>query len=177
MIEPVGTSRRVVLYGNPALRTKARPIRAITADIRRLFADLKASMLAADGLGLAANQIAETVQCFAVNPPGADVDAAPYCLCNPQLIGAEGRIEREEGCLSLPGLYDILARPEHVRVRGIDENGREVTVEASGLLARVLLHELDHLNGVLFIDHLSPTRQLMVNSRLQQLAAREQDCA
>ena len=176
MSEPAGTSRRVVLYGNPALRTKSRLIAKITADVVRLFADLKVSLLTADGVGLAANQIAETVQCFALDPRGADIDREPYCICNPEIVAQEGRVENEEGCLSLPGLYDFLKRPELVRIKGIGEQGKEITIEGTGLMARAIMHELDHLNGVLFVDHLSASRRKMVAGKLSEFEQREQAC-
>ena len=134
-------------------------------------------MLSADGLGLAANQVAETVRCFAINPPGADTDAEPYVICNPEVVATEGKVEAEEGCLSLPGLYDFLPRPEWVRVKGIDERGRELTVEARGLLARAMLHELDHLNGVVFTDLLGKSRRAMVASKLREVEERVRQCA
>jgi peptide deformylase len=176
MPEPAGTSRRVVLYGNPALRTKSRLIRKITADVVRLFADLKVTLLTADGVGLAANQIAETLQCFALDPRGADIDHKPYCICNPEVVATEGKVENEEGCLSLPGLYDFLKRPEFVRVKGIDEEGKETMIEATGLMARAIMHEMDHLNGVLFVDHLSPSRRRMVGGKLSEFEERERMC-
>lgn len=177
MAPAAGTRRRVVLYGHPALRTKSGLIADIDARMVRLFADLKLTMLEADGLGLAANQIAETVRCFAVNPSGADADAEPYVLCNPEIVATEGRVEAEEGCLSLPRLYDFVTRPEWVRVRGVDEAGRELVVEASGLLARAMMHEIDHLNGVLFVDHLGKSRRKMVESKLHEFEERERQCA
>jgi peptide deformylase len=162
-----------VLYGNPVLRVESRPVKNITRDLAKLLADLKTTMIEQDGLGLAANQIAEPVSVFALNPRSADQDENPYCVLNPRVVATEGRIEAEEGCLSLPGVYDILPRPELVRVTGQDESGRPVTFDARGMLARAVLHEIDHLHGVLFIDHLSPTRRRMLATRLEEIEARE----
>ena len=173
MARPAGKNRRVVLYGHPALRTKSRIIGELTPELVQFLADLKQSMLTQDGLGLAANQVAETVAAFAVNPSAADIDREPYCVLNPQVAATEGLIEAEEGCLSLPGLFDFLPRPEYVRITGIDEDGRPITVEGTGLLARAMLHEIDHLNGVLFIDHLSNSRRKMFSTRLKELEAQE----
>jgi peptide deformylase len=169
----VGRNRRVVLYGHPALRTRARLITAIDAEVRQLLADLKVSMLTQDGLGLAANQIGAPVAVFALNPTAADVEEEPYCLLNPELVSTEGRIEAEEGCLSLPGLFDFLARPEKVTVSGLDETGKRVQRTASGLLARAIMHEIDHLNGVLFIDFLGESRRRMLATRLKELESTE----
>ena len=173
MPEPAGSNRRIVLFGNPVLRTATRPIAEITDDLRALLADLKTTMLAQDGLGLAANQIAEPISAFAVNPRGAEKDAEPYCILNPAIVATEGSVEAEEGCLSMPGVYDFLPRPEYVRMSGIDENGRTVQVEGRGLLARALVHEFEHLRGMLFIDHLSETRRLMLKTRLDELQSEE----
>ncbi len=173
MARPAGRNRRVVLYGHPALRTKSRLIEKLTPELTPFLADLKASMLKQDGLGLAANQIAETVAAFAINPRADDVDVEPYCIINPQVVATEGRVEAEEGCLSLPGLFDFLPRPEFVRVTGLDEELRPITVEGTRLLARALLHEIDHLNGVLFIDHLSETRRRLFGTKLKELESQE----
>jgi peptide deformylase len=163
----------VVLYGHPALRTKSRLIAELTPEIVQFIEDLKVSMLTQDGLGLAANQVGEPVAAFAINPRSADVDREPYCVSNPRVAATEGLIEAEEGCLSLPGLFDFLPRPEFVRITGLDEDGRQITVEGTGLLARAMMHEIDHLDGVLFIDRLSESRRRMFNTRLKELAARE----
>ena len=163
----------MVLYGNRALRTKSNLIDKLTPELVQMLADLKMTMLTQDGLGLAANQIGETVAAFAINPRAADIDMEPYCIINPKLAATEGLIEAEEGCLSLPGLYEILPRPEVVRVSGLDEELRPVTVEGTRLLARALMHETDHLNGVLFIDHLSESRRRMFSTKLKELETKE----
>jgi peptide deformylase len=163
----------VVLYGHPALRTKSRLIDELTPELVQFLEDLKASMRIQDGLGLAANQVAETIAAFAIDPRSADVDREPYCIINPEVAAAEGLVEAEEGCLSLPGLYDFLPRPEFVRISGLDDELRPVTVEGKGLLARALMHETDHVNGVLFIDHLSETRRKMFSTKLKELESQE----
>lgn len=163
----------MVLYGHPALRTKSRLIDRLTPELVRFLEDLRLSMLTQDGLGLAANQIAEPVAAFAINPRSADVDHEPYCIINPRVVATEGLVEAEEGCLSLPGLYDFLPRPAFVRISGLDEELRPVTVEGRGLLARAMMHETDHLNGVLFIDHLSESRRKMFSTKLKELETQE----
>jgi peptide deformylase len=149
----------VVLYGHPALRTKSRLIDKLTPELVQFVEDLKTSMLTQDGLGLAANQVAETIAAFAINPRSAEVDREPYCIINPQVVAAEGLIEAEEGCLSLPGLYDFLPRPEFVRISGLDADLQPVTVEGKGLLARALMHEIDHLARGHYGSHCSGTTQ------------------
>jgi len=173
MTRPAGRNRRVVLYGHPALRTKSRLIAELTPELVQFLEDLKVSMLTQDGLGLAANQIAEPVAAFVINPRSADVDRDPYCILNPKISATEGLIEAEEGCLSLPGLFDFLPRPEFVRITGTDEDGRPITVEGTKLLARAMMHEIDHLDGVLFIDRLSESRRRMFDTRLKELETQE----
>ena len=173
MTRPTGRNRRVVLYGHPVLRTKSRLIAELTPELIQFLEDLKVSMLTQDGLGLAANQVAEPSAVFAINPRAADIDREPYCVLHPQVAATEGLIEAEEGCLSLPGLFDFLPRPEFVRVTGMDEDGRPITVEGTRLLARAMLHEIDHLDGILFIDRLSESRRRMFNTRLRELEACE----
>ena len=168
-----GRTRRVVLFGHPVLRQNANQVDELNDEVRRLIADLKASMLEYDGLGLAANQVAVPLSVFAVDPRGADQDGKPYCVVNPRVVATEGCQEREEGCLSIPGVYDVVTRPELVRLAGIDEEGRPVEIQATGLLARAFMHETDHLSGKLFIDHLSPTRRSMLATRLDDIKARE----
>lgn len=170
---PAGSNRRIVLYGSPLLRQRCLLVKTLDHDVRRLLADLKTTILAQDGLGLAANQIGESLLVFAVNPRAADIDEEPYCIINPELVATEGAVEREEGCLSIPGVYDVVTRPGLVRIRGLNEAGAPVEVEATGMLARTLSHELDHLSGVLFIDRLGPTRRKLLASRLEEIAARE----
>jgi peptide deformylase len=172
-----GRNRRVVLLGNPVLRERARTVAGIDDGVRRLLADLEATMQAQDGLGLAANQIGELVRAFAIDPRGADQDAAPYCVINPEVIATEGELEREEGCLSVPGIYEVLPRPELVRIRGLDGHGRPLELEATGLLARAYLHEIDHLNGRLFIDRIGDIRRRMLDDRLREIEEKErQEC-
>jgi len=173
MAKPAGVNRRVVLYGHPALRTKSRLINELTPELVQFLKDLKVSMLTQDGLGLAANQVAEPVAAFAINPRAADVDREPYCIINPQVVATEGLVEAEEGCLSLPGLYDFLPRPEFARIAGLDEELRPITVEGTRLLARAMLHETDHLSGILFIDHLSESRRRMFSTKLKELESQE----
>jgi peptide deformylase len=174
--KPAGVNRRVVLYGHAALRTKSRLIEELTPELIQFLEDLKMSMVTQDGLGLAANQLGETVAAFAINPGAADIDQEPYCIINPEVAATEGLIEAEEGCLSLPGLFDFLPRPEFVRVSGLDEDLQPITVEGTRLLARALLHETEHLNGVLFIDHLSESRRRMISTKLKELEEKER-CA
>ncbi len=164
-----GRCRRIVLYGNPILRQPANPIEKITPELFRLFNDLIKTMIEKDGVGLAANQIGVPLAVFALNPQAGNVDQPPLCIINPQVVQTEGTIEAEEGCLSLPDIYEIVRRPEMVHIKGIDPEGKPMEMEATGLLARAILHEIDHLHGILFIDHISELRRKLLAQRLREL--------
>ncbi len=169
-----GNCRRIVLYGNPVLRTIARQIHSVTPEIAQLLTDLQATMMRKDGVGLAANQIGVPLTVFSLNPQAADCDRPPTCIINPQIIATEGEIENEEGCLSFPDIFEVVKRPEMVIVKGIDASGKELTLQATGILARAIIHEYEHLQGILFIDHLSELRRKLLESRLKELIEEEQ---
>ena len=138
---------------DPVLRQPVRPVTDFTGGLRRLAQDLIDTMYASQGIGLAAPQVGQAVALFVANPsqePGRELIVA-----NPTLERAEGRAAVVEGCLSLPDLWERVGRSSRVRVRGQDVSGRPLDLEASGILAIVLQHELDHLQGRLFIDRLS----------------------
>lgn len=165
-----GENRKVRLYGDPILREKTKPVKKVDGVIKKIIADLKTTMITQDGLGLAANQIGENVSIFVFNPRGVGIEKDPVAVINPEIITAQGKEEREEACLSLPGIVEVLLRPSKVIIQGISENGKKIKLSANGLLARVYQHEIDHLNGILFIDHLSSTRRRMLKSNLEVIA-------
>jgi peptide deformylase len=139
-------------FGDPVLREPARPVESFDPALRRLAEDMIVTMHEAPGVGLAAPQVGRSLRLI-VFDVGEEEDAA-RALANPELLNEWGEQLEEEGCLSLPGLYYPVRRAERVAARGFDLEGHEVTIEAGDLLARVLQHEVDHLNGVLFIDRL-----------------------
>lgn len=156
-------------YGDPVFRQKTKPVEEINQEILQLIADMKKTMLEKEGLGLAANQIGVPLSVIAVNPKGAGVDQEPFVVINPELVKSSGEIEREEGCLSVPGINEVVARPAKVTVRGINEEGKPIEINAEGLLARVFMHELDHINGVFFVNHLGKTRFDLLQNRLKEI--------
>jgi peptide deformylase len=149
------------LMGDPVLREEAEAIDVVTDEIRALARDMFDTMYEADGVGLAANQVGITRRLIVVDPREEGV--APRALVNPTIVSTGEETDRaEEGCLSIPGLRDVVERPATVVVEALDLEGHPFRIEAEGLLARVLLHEIDHLNGVLFLDRLTPLKRRML---------------
>ncbi|MHB1313754.1 MAG: peptide deformylase [Gemmatimonadaceae bacterium] len=139
------------VLGDPVLRIETTPVDVVTDDVRKLIDDMFDTMHAANGIGLAAPQVGRSERVTVV-----DVDKARYALVNPEIVVADGKKEKtEEGCLSIPDIYGDVERPSRVVVRALDRDGKPIEVEATGLLGRCFQHEIDHLHGKLFIDHLS----------------------
>lgn len=162
--------RPVVKYGNPILLEVSKPVGKITAEVKDLVADLKATLSEANGLGLAAVQIGVLLRVFAVDLSAVDITASVGVFINPEILESSGEIEYEEGCLSFPGIYQRLTRPEKVKIRALDEDGNEFEMEAEGLAARAILHEYDHLQGIVFIDHISSLSKALIERKLKRLA-------
>lgn len=138
------------VLGDPILRKETAPVGEITDEIKKLVADMFETMYASEGIGLAAPQVGRTERIAVV-----DVDGARYVLINPEVVSRAGSAKSEEGCLSIPNIYGDVERPATVTVRTINENGEAHEITATDLLGRCLQHEIDHLDGKLFIDYLS----------------------
>jgi peptide deformylase len=155
------TSVRDIRYlGDPVLREMCREVEEVDDDVRELADDLLDTMYAADGIGLAAPQIGESLRVFVYDVRDEEIE--PGILVNPRIVEAIGKQREVEGCLSIPGLDEVVERRERVVVEGLDRHGKEVRIEAEGLLSRVLQHECDHLDGVLFVDRVSPLKRRML---------------
>jgi peptide deformylase len=162
--------REIVLLGDPVLREPARTVETFDDDLRTLVDDLFATMAAAEGAGLAAPQVGVSRRVLVVDVRNVAGEDARVALVNPEVVAAGDEEEREpEGCLSIPGVSEIVARPAGVTVEGFDPHGEPVRIEAEGYFARALQHEVDHLNGVLFIDHLTPLKRRMLLKRYRKL--------
>ncbi len=146
----------IVMYGSEILTKKAEKVLDIGPEIKALIADMHEAMKRGKGIGLAGPQVDRSLRLFVTNIEGDE----PRAFINPELIlTSPEEVEYEEGCLSLPGLYIDIKRPEFVKIQAWNERGRPFTIEASGLLARVILHENDHLEGILFVDRLKALRR------------------
>ncbi len=152
--------RDIHLLGSPVLRQRAAEIASLDEELRTLVDDMFDTMAAASGIGLAANQIGIARRIAVVNAEGQTLT-----MINPQIVEADGREVKEEGCLSIPEIYGDVSRPERVVLEALDEDFAPYRLEASGLVARAIQHEIDHLDGILFLDHLSPMKRTLVLSR------------
>jgi len=158
-------------YGDPVLRKKAEPVAAVDPGIRDLIADLFETMYRERGIGLAAPQVGISKRVFVVDVEGEEGERAKLALVNPRMARSTGSVVAEEGCLSIPGIHEDVKRHAEVTFEALDEKGAPLTVRAEGLLARALQHELDHLDGVLFIDRLSAIRRKLLEPKLARMQA------
>ena len=158
----------ILRFPDPRLKTAATPVAAIDDSIRRLTRDMAETMYEAPGIGLAATQVDVHKQVIVID--ASETHDQLLILINPQLVESDGLQTCEEGCLSVPGIYDKVERAEHVVVRYLDLEGKEQTISAEGLLAVCLQHEMDHLQGKVFVDHLSPLKQSRIKSKLAKQA-------
>ncbi len=160
---------RLRYYGDPVLRKKAEPVASVSPETRELIAGLFDTMYRERGIGLAAPQVGISQRIFVVDVEGEGGTRAKLALVNPTLALSSGSVVGEEGCLSIPGVHADVKRHAEVTFEGLDESGARVTVRAEGLLARALQHELDHLDGVLFIDRLSAIRRKLLEPKLARM--------
>jgi len=159
--------RPIIVAPDQRLKKHAQPVERVDDELRRLMDDMLETMYAAPGVGLAAPQVGVGQRILVADVSGQGEDPCPYRMVNPELVSTGEETEtREEGCLSLPEVYAEITRPSQATVRYLDENNAERTLEAEGFLATVLQHEIDHLNGVLFIDYLSSLKRNMILRRL-----------
>jgi len=158
-------------YGDPVLRKKAEEIPAIDEEIRKLASDMLETLKSIGGIGLAGNQVGVAKRIFVIDRTHIDGEEEPIILINAELLESSGDQVIEEGCLSAPGIYENVTRPNKVRVRALNLEGKKVEIEGEGLMSRALLHEIDHLNGVLFIDHLSTIKRKLLGKKLRKISS------
>jgi peptide deformylase len=160
--------RELRFMGDPVLREPAAPVLELTDEIRALIDDMFDTMYAEEGVGLAAPQVGIRQRVIVVDP--REVEIEPFALINPEIVFFSEELDRaEEGCLSIPGLKEIVERPAQVRVEALDYSGERVRIEAGGLLARILQHEVDHLDGILFLDRVSALKRKLLLNRWQKV--------
>lgn len=158
----------ILRYPDERLRTVAKPIAVVDARVRQLAADMAETMYAAPGIGLAATQVDVHEQLIVIDVSEDRTQLRAFI--NPVIVDSNGAQEGEEGCLSVPGVYDTVVRAEQVKVRYLDLDGRKQTLDADGLLAVCIQHEIDHLHGKVFVDYLSRLKQNRIRTKLSKKA-------
>ena len=165
----------ILEYPDPRLRIRAERVTKVDAGIRQLVDDLLETMYAAEGIGLAATQVDRHVRVLVIDL--SDDHSAPCCLINPEIVEADGATTSNEGCLSVPEYYDAVDRAERIRVRALGRDGEPMELEADGLLAVCIQHEMDHLDGKLFVDYLSEIKRQRLKKKYLKKSKRERTSA
>jgi peptide deformylase len=158
-------------YGDPVLRKQAKEVSRVDEKIKKIGLQMLQTLKEAGGMGLAANQIGEEFRIIVVDTSRFQTDSSPLFIINPEVVDSSGEQVEEEGCLSIPGTYAEVKRPLEMTVKGIDLNEKGIQIKAKGVLTRVLSHEIDHLNGILFIDHLSSIKRSLLSRKLRKISA------
>jgi peptide deformylase len=159
----------IVKYGNPILEKPTAPIKKFDAELEQLAEDMFASMYAAQGVGLAAPQIGLSLRIAVVDVTGGKNPEARIVLANPEIVHAEGEVREEEGCLSVPGFRGYVLRPQFVTIKAQNAKGETFEIRGENLLARAFCHEIDHLNGILFLQHLSMLKRDLIRRKIKKL--------
>jgi peptide deformylase len=160
----------ILKYGSPELRTVSKPVEAFDAELEKISRNMIETMYSSPGIGLAANQIGINIRLVTIDLSVGEDPSQLIILCNPEITSSEGEQKNDEGCLSVPDFSDIVLRPQKLTIRGVNLRSEEVRYEADGLLARCFCHEIDHLNGILFVDRLSPLKRTLIRNRIKKLA-------
>jgi len=160
----------ILKYGADELKKVSRPVDAFNGELEKIVRNMIETMYAAPGIGLAAAQVGINIRLATIDLSVGEDSNRLIVLCNPEIISTEGEQKGEEGCLSIPEFSDMVVRPRKMTVRGLDLHGEPLQVDAEGMLARCLGHEIDHMNGVLFIDHLSTLKKSLIRNKIRKLA-------
>jgi peptide deformylase len=168
MIDKERSLLEIMVFGSPVLSKRAKEIENIDENLCQLAHDMIHTMHAAPGIGLAAPQVNQSVRLITVDLSVGEKEDDIIILFNPEILSSDGEEIMEEGCLSVPEINEKVSRPSRVVIKGMDIDGNEKIIESSGLLARVLCHEIDHLEGKLFIDHLSPLKRNIIKKKLRK---------
>lgn len=163
--------REILIWPDPILKKKASPVAKVDESTRALVADMFETMYAADGVGLAAPQIGILKNIIVLDTTPRQPESKPVAMINPQIIAAEGKTVFQEGCLSIPGEAEEIERAAKVTVQFLDPEGQQQLLECDGLLAIAVQHEMDHLMGTLFVDHLSALKRELIKKRMKRLKA------
>ncbi len=157
-------------YGDDVLRKPAEPVTELDDSLQKLIDDMAETMYAAPGVGLAANQIGVATRLMLIDLSVGKRPGEMYVFINPEIIETEGEINQEEGCLSIPDFVEVVTRPERVKLRFLDRHGKQREMWGEGLMARAMCHEIDHLNGTLYVDRLRGLKRDRILKKIQKLA-------
>lgn len=157
----------ILNYPDPRLHTVAKPVKEVDATIRRLINDMAETMYAAPGIGLAATQVNHHIQLIVIDTSTEKNNLMVFI--NPKIIAKSGEQDYEEGCLSVPGVYESVTRAENITVEALDKDGKKFTLDADGLLSVCIQHEMDHLLGKVFVDYLSPLKRNRIKTKMVKL--------
>ncbi|MBT8122891.1 MAG: peptide deformylase [Gammaproteobacteria bacterium] len=160
------TTLNILHFPDPRLREIAQPVEHVDDGVRQIIDDMFETMYAAPGIGLAATQVNVAKRIIVIDV--SEEKDQPLCLINPEILDLEGIEEMEEGCLSVPGVYERVQRADRVRVSALDRAGQKVEIQADGLLAVCIQHEIDHLDGKLFVDYLSQLKRTRIRKKLEK---------
>ena len=163
----------ILHFPDPRLRTVAKPVTEFDAELKQFVSDMFETMYEAPGIGLAATQVDRHIRLLVLDV--SDARNRPRCLINPEIIQSDGEEEMDEGCLSVPGFYEKVQRAEHIRVRAQNEDGEVQEFEAEGIEAVCIQHEMDHLEGKLFVDYLSNLKRNRIRSKLIKMQKQKAD--
>jgi peptide deformylase len=161
--------RSIVLWGDDVLEKVAEPVTNVTEAEFKLVQDMIETMYKAPGVGLAANQVGVSKRIMVTDPTSGEKKNQVVTILNPEIVSTDGEQYEEEGCLSIPGFSSTVVRPKKVVLRGVDLNGKEIVIEGSDLMARAFCHEIDHLDGKFFLDHISFLKRDMIKRRIKKM--------
>ena len=160
----------ILKYGAPELRKVSKLVDAFSGELEAIVKNMIETMYSSPGIGLAAAQVGINIQLATIDLSVGQDPTQLIVICNPEIVSAEGEQKSEEGCLSIPDFSDTVSRPLKMVVKGVNVRGEEVRYEAEELLARCFSHEIDHLNGILFVDRLSPLKRSLIRNKIKKLA-------
>jgi peptide deformylase len=169
--------RQILIWPDPILKQKARPVARVDDSIRTLVKDMFETMYAAEGVGLAAPQVGVLQRVIVLDTRPRQPESQPLAMINPEIIALEGKMTYTEGCLSIPGESEDVDRAAVVTVKFLDPEGQEQTLTCDGLLAIAVQHETDHLNGTVFVDHVSTLKRELIRKRMKRVKASREERA
>jgi peptide deformylase len=160
---------QILKYGAPELRTQSKPVDVFNGELEEIVKNMFETMYGSPGIGLAAAQVGINIQVATIDLSVGEDESKKLVICNPRITHSEGTQRSDEGCLSIPDFSENVTRPMKLVVHAQNLKGEDFTIEADGLLARCLSHEIDHLNGILFVDHLSPLKRSLIRNKIKKL--------